>query len=136
MDHMSPGKRSALMARIRGTDTRPEQRVRSVAHRLGFRFRLHVRGLPGRPDLVFPRLRKIILVHGCFWHQHDCPRGTRPASNVAFWTEKLDRNQARDRTVLRQLRRQGWRVIVIWECQTNDPARLSRRLGRFLSAVH
>lgn len=133
MDHLTVSKRSALMARIRGRDTEPERRVRSLAHALGFRYRLHVYGLPGRPDLVFPKRRKVILVHGCFWHQHDCPRGKRPASNVSFWSEKLERNRVRDRSVLHQLRKAGWKVIVVWECQTKDSARLSRRLERFLS---
>ena len=121
------------MARVRGRDTTPERIVRSAAHRMGFRFRLHVAGLPGRPDLVFPSKHKVIFVHGCFWHRHTCKRGTLPASNIEFWREKLERNKRRDREVVKALTRAGWEVMVVWECETRNAEKLTRRLGVFLS---
>ena len=125
--------RSETMARVRSSDTTPELIVRSVAHRLGYRFRLGRKDLPGSPDLTFPRLNVVIFVHGCFWHQHTCPRGSRvPKTNQAYWIPKLERNVARDRKVCRQLRRMGWHVMVVWECQTRDKDRLSKRIHRFL----
>jgi DNA mismatch endonuclease (patch repair protein) len=100
---------------------------------MGFRFRLHCRHLPGTPDIVLPRHRKIVLVHGCFWHRHPgCSRSTTPASNQGFWLEKFTRNVARDRRSLRDLRRRGWMVRVIWECQTLDSKKLRQMLGRFI----
>lgn len=121
------------MARVRGRDTTPERVARSAAHRMGHRFRLHVAGLPGRPDLVFPSKHKVIFVHGCFWHRHTCKRGTLPASNVAFWQAKLERNKRRDREAMKALTRAGWRVMVVWECETRDAEKLRRRLDDFLS---
>ena len=106
------------MSAIRGHDTTPERLVRSTLHRHGLRFRLHVRGLPGRPDIVLPRHRTVILVHGCFWHRHiGCAKSTLPATNRAWWVAKLRRNRARDRRNIRDLRVAGWRVIVVWECE-------------------
>ncbi|GMV24679.1 MAG: hypothetical protein AMXMBFR58_07100 [Phycisphaerae bacterium] len=123
------------MRGVRSRDTTPERMVRSVAHRLGYRFRLSGCGLPGSPDLTFPRLRAAVFVHGCFWHQHKCPRGSRvPKSNRQYWRAKLVRNTERDAKVLRELRRSGWRVLVVWECQTRHLGRLSERLSKFLSA--
>lgn len=133
-DHMSHRQRRALMARIRQRDTRPELRVRHLVHRMGFRYRLHRRDLPGTPDLTFPRLAKVILVHGCFWHQHDCPRGSRPKSNTEFWDAKLQKNILRDQNNISLLRRQGWSVMVVWECETRDLENLQSRLRAFLSA--
>lgn len=120
------------MSRIKGRDTAPELAVRRLVHGLGYRYRLHVAGLPGRPDLVFASRRAVIFVHGCFWHQHDCPRGTRPRSNRTFWTSKLDRNRERDEAAIRTLRSLGWRVLVVWECQTRWKSKLTRRVTRFL----
>ena len=117
MDVLSQAARSALMSRIRSKDTRPELLVRSCLHRLGFRFRLHVATLPGRPDIVLPRYRKIILVHGCFWHAHNCALASRSKTNPTYWLPKLQRNKARDLSVVRRLRRAGWSVLLIWECQ-------------------
>ncbi|WP_084299085.1 very short patch repair endonuclease [Bradyrhizobium sp. WSM1743] len=118
---------SAQMRRIRKTDTRPELLVRKLAHRLGHRFRLHRRDLPGTPDLVFPSKRKIILVHGCFWHQHDCSLGRRqPQSNRDYWLPKLARNVVRDKSVQRELACLGWAVLVVWECETRDPLRSTK----------
>ncbi|WP_420135049.1 very short patch repair endonuclease [Rhodopseudomonas sp.] len=125
--------RSALMARIRAKDTKPEMVVRSAAHRLGFRFRLHRRDLPGTPDLVFPKAKKVIFVHGCFWHRHEgCVRTTTPKTRFNFWNEKFERNRERDRSSLRKLRRAGWKCLVVWECQTFDQKKLASRLKAFL----
>jgi DNA mismatch endonuclease (patch repair protein) len=129
-NHITP-ERSSLMAKIGAKNTAPEMAVRSEAHRLGLRFRVNVKGLPGTPDLVFPRWKTVLFVHGCFWHRHgNCRRTTTPKSNVHFWAEKFAANVARDRSVKRQLRKLGWRVVVIWECQTVDRSRLSKRLVR------
>lgn len=134
MDTFNPTARSALMCRVRGKDTQPEMIVRRLAHRLGYRFRLHRRDLPGRPDLVFPARRAVIFVHGCFWHQHDCSRGARrPMSNTAYWHPKLDRNIERDREAREQLEIQGWRVLLLWECEMRDDDQLSHRLISFLN---
>src|SRR5208282_3594608 len=133
-DVMSPEQRSKCMSRIRSKNTSPEVIVRRLAHRLGYRFVLHKRDLPGTPDLVFPRHKKIILVHGCFWHRHSCKFGRpRPKQNAAFWEKKLKGNVARDRVSLRQLRKLGWKVLAVWECQTEDPRKLSLKLKSFLS---
>jgi DNA mismatch endonuclease (patch repair protein) len=109
--------------------------VRSLAHRMGYRFRLHRRELPGKPDLVFPARRKVILVHGCFWHVHDCPHGrVKPATNAAFWANKRDGNATRDRRNLAALEAAGWSVLVIWECETRNAEPLGRKLREFLDA--
>jgi DNA mismatch endonuclease (patch repair protein) len=132
-DVLSPAERSALMSRIRGQDTRPERAVRSMVHGLGFRFRLHGRDLPGRPDLVLPRLRTVIFVHGCFWHRHArCRYATTPATRRAFWLEKFERNVERDRRTAKALRRLGWSVITVWECQLRRPEKVRARLERML----
>lgn len=114
-----------MMAAIGGKNTKPEMRVRRYLHRQGLRFRLHDRGLPGRPDLVFPRYRTAVFVHGCFWHQHPgCRFAYKPASNQEFWHAKLARNVARDAEKQEQLIQAGWRVLTIWECETQDLAAL------------
>lgn len=126
------------MAAVKSEDTGPELVVRRLAHSMGYRYRLHVRSLPGTPDLVFPRLRKIINVHGCFWHLHRCARCRVPSSRRRYWLAKLQGNAKRDKRVLRTLRQDGWRVLVVWECQTS-PAKLSRlaaKIAEFLNAVH
>ena len=121
------------MAAIRSKDTAPELLVRRSAHRLGYRFRLHRRDLPGKPDLVFPRLRKAIFVHGCFWHQHaDCREGRVPGTNRSYWGPKLARTVERDRLAVEALRSSGWDVLTIWECEMGDPSALSARLAQFL----
>jgi DNA mismatch endonuclease (patch repair protein) len=123
------------MARVRSRDTKPELMVRRIAHALGFRFRLHRRDLPGTPDLVFPRLRKIVLVHGCFWHRHDgCNRTTTPKIRKDFWTSKFKANIERDKRTLAELRNQGWKVLVVWECEAERIAILQHRLEKFLKA--
>ena len=133
MDIVTPARRSEIMSRIQGRDTVPEVVVRRTAHRLGFRFRLYRKDLPGRPDLVFPRFRAIVFVHGCFWHRHDgCRFAYTPRSRVRFWTEKFRQNVARDRRTEDALRNLGWRVMVIWECETRDDAVVVQRLESFL----
>lgn len=105
------------MRRVKSTDTSPEMRVRRALHRQGYRYRLHVKGLPGTPDLVFPRRRKVIFVHGCFWHGHDCVRGARtPKRNRDYWISKIDRNRERHANVVEELQAMGWRVLTVWEC--------------------
>lgn len=121
------------MRAVKGADTKPEMAVRRMLHRLGYRYRLHAAGLPGKPDLVFPSRRKVIFVHGCFWHQHRCPAAARPASRREYWDAKLDRNVQRDRRNRRLLRALGWRTLVVWECQLRAPSRLERRLVDFLN---
>ena len=122
-DTFSRAERSRIMAAVKSQDTTPELVARRIAHALGYRYRLHVRALPGCPDMVLPRLRKIINVHGCFWHMHACGRCRIPASRRRYWEEKLRRNRERDRRTLRALRRANWRVLVVWECQTTAAAR-------------
>jgi DNA mismatch endonuclease (patch repair protein) len=122
------------MARVHGVDTAPEMTVRRMVHAMGFRYRLHAADLPGKPDLVFRRLGKIVFVHGCFWHGHSCRAGrNRPSSGQSYWIAKLDRNAARDRANVRKLRRAGWSVITVWECQLKKPERVAARLMRFLA---
>ncbi len=120
MDHVSKEVRSRMMARVKGRDTKPERIVRSELFRAGFRFRLHRRELPGCPDIVLRRYRTTILVHGCFWHGHDCRRGNLPTSNAAFWQKKIEQNIVRDRENEEKLRASGWLVITIWECALSE----------------
>jgi DNA mismatch endonuclease (patch repair protein) len=132
-DIVTPARRSEMMSRIRGKGTKPELLVRSTAHRLGFRFRLHVRELPGSPDLVFPRRKTVLFVHGCFWHRHQgCPYCYVPKSNIQFWRQKFEKNIARDERVRTGLEELSWRVAVIWECETADSKSLSNRLKELL----
>lgn len=120
------------MSRVKNRDTDPELRVRRLLHQTGFRFRLHRRDLPGSPDIVLPRHRKVIFVHGCFWHGHGCPRGRRPATSVDFWNAKLDGNLVRDRESQRLLESLGWRVLVLWECEIKDTDQARAILSKFL----
>jgi DNA mismatch endonuclease (patch repair protein) len=118
MDRLSVVQRSRLMSRIRSKDTKPEMIVRTALHRLGFRYVLHRRDMPGTPDLVFPARGKVLFVNGCFWHRHSCKFGkAQPKSNVEFWDSKIAGNVRRDNLNITALRRQGWRVMVIWECR-------------------
>ena len=122
------------MSRIRSRDTSPEMSVRRLVHGMGFRYRLHVSSLPGKPDLVFPRLNRIIEVRGCFWHQHiGCIDSHVPKTRREYWRPKLKGNQRRDEENVRQLRRLGWRVCIVWECETNNVQKLQKRLARFLA---
>jgi DNA mismatch endonuclease (patch repair protein) len=131
-DTLSPARRSWLMGRVAAKNTKPEMIVRRAAHGLGCRFRLHRKDLPGRPDLVFPKLRKAIFVHGCFWHRHDCRKATTPKTNAGFWQEKFRQNIERDANALNELADRGWDTLVIWECETADATRLIERLVDFL----
>lgn len=130
MDNLTRQQRSENMRRVRSTDTKPELSVRSLLHRLGYRYRLHDERLPGKPDLVFPSRRSVILVHGCFWHQHRCKNVT-PKSNIGFWKSKLRQNVLRDSKNAKELIRDGWKVLTVWECQISRRS-LPERLIRFL----
>src|SRR5207247_11045036 len=120
--------RSANMRAIRSTGMKPELAVRSLVHRLGYRFRLHRKDLPGKPDLVFASRRKVIFVHGCFWHWHNCKLAHIPKSNMDYWAPKLQRNQARDRKNSEALRVAGWEALVIWECELKDADAIKRKV--------
>lgn len=124
--------RSGNMRAIRSKDMLPELAVRSLVHKLGYRFRLHRKDLPGKPDLVFPSRQKVIFVHGCYWHAHGCKLAHVPRSNQAYWLPKLERNHARDAEHLKALRAGGWGCLVLWECQLREMRRVRNRLSRFL----
>lgn len=129
MDDESLNHRSWLMSRVRSKDTTPELRVRSLVHRAGYRYRLHVNGMPGKPDLVLPRYRTAILVHGCYWHRHPgCKQATMPKTNVEYWEKKFESNLARDKRDQKALIQGGWKVLVIWECQTRNLQKLEALL--------
>ncbi|NWH07333.1 MAG: DNA mismatch endonuclease Vsr [Alphaproteobacteria bacterium] len=134
-DKISPERRSANMRQIRSRDMKPEMAVRRLAHGMGYRYRLHRRDLPGKPDLVFGPRRAVIFVHGCFWHQHDCRDGHNPKSNGGYWDAKLRRNVERDAEVRARLEADGWRVLVIWECEARDAEALRATLADFLGPV-
>jgi DNA mismatch endonuclease (patch repair protein) len=136
VDTVSPERRSEIMGLVRGKDTRPEMMVRRIVHRMGYRFRLHRRELPGAPDLVFSRRNKVIFVHGCFWHWHiGCRRGARmPKTHASYWTSKIAANRRRDQANCRHLRALGWRVLVVWECWLRNPDKVTRQVRRFLEA--
>lgn len=132
MDNLTRAERSRHMARIRSVDSKPEFAVRRMVHRMGFRYRLHDKSLPGTPDLVFPARRKVIFVNGCFWHGHNCRAGrNRPSTNKQYWEAKLGRNIVRDRTAKQSLHQTGWKVRTVWECQVRNN-RLPGMLRRFL----
>ena len=132
-DIVDTKRRSEMMARIKGRDTAPERKVRSIAHRMGLRFRLHRKDLPGRPDLVFPKHRLVVFVHGCFWHRHEgCRFAYTPQSRVVFWTQKFAANVDRDARQEAALKELGWRVLVIWECETKNEAAVESRLAEII----
>lgn len=134
MDRLSKERRGWNMSRIRGKDTSPEKTVRSFIHRLGYRFRLHRRDLPGQPDIVLPRLRAVIFVHGCYWHRHKgCKYAYTPKTRIEFWQRKFDDNVERDKQVLKSLRKRGWRILLAWECQISNKKTLAGRVTRFLA---
>ena len=133
MDRLTKDQRSYNMSRIRSKNTVPELTVRRLVHRMGGRYRLHDSKLPGRPDLVLKRYRKVILVHGCFWHGHSCKNGRGiPETNREYWLSKREYNRRRDKANLRKLRGDGWDVLIVWECQTRDVGALTARLRAFL----
>lgn len=129
----TPEQRSRIMRSVKGADTGPEMTVRRLVHRMGYRFRLHRKDLPGKPDLTFPRLRKVVFVHGCFWHGHDCARGARPPkANAEYWRTKIGRNAARDAAHIVALQNEGWAAAVIWECELKKMERVEKRIATFL----
>jgi DNA mismatch endonuclease (patch repair protein) len=133
---MTAAERSRIMRAVKGQDTAPEMLVRRMAHGMGYRHRLHRKDLPGKPDLVFPSRRKVVFVHGCFWHGHDCKRGARmPKANQAYWQAKIARNRSRDRKNQESLCNMGWRILVIWECEMKDYEALAARLRDFLNEL-
>ena len=136
VDVLTPMQRTRCMKAIRGCDTQPEMFVRSLTHQLGYRFRLHRKDLPGKPDIVFPSREKVIFVHGCFWHQHPrCKYATRPKTREEFWANKLDGNRERDKLQIRELKRLGWSVLVVWECQIKmKPEWVADRIVEFLES--
>ena len=134
MDTITPTERSLLMSRIRSKDTRPELVVRSILHRLGYRFRLHRKDLPGRPDIVLPKHRKIVLVQGCFWHGHTCRLASKPKSNVDYWRLKIETNRARDARNVEALAQRGWAVLELWECEVRRFDGLEQRLQTFMQS--
>ncbi len=129
-DHVDSRTRSQIMAKVRSRDTRPEMEVRRALHRAGYRFRLHRSDLPGKPDMVFPRYRVALFVHGCFWHRHGCKRTTMPSTSTEFWSKKFCRTLERDQRALRELEEVGWSTIVIWECQ------LQAGIGRLIETLN
>ena len=133
VDSVSPAQRSRNMSRIRSRDMAPEKIARSVLHRAGFRFSLHRKDLPGKPDIVLRKHNAVIFVHGCFWHRHaGCKRCTTPKSNQQYWLPKLDGNAKRDRLHVAALKKLGWRVKVVWECEVKNRAKLARQLNSFI----
>lgn len=135
MDTLSPWERSERMALVRGKNTRPELAVRKLVFSLGYRYRLHARDLPGNPDMVFRNRRKVIFIHGCFWHRHAaCALARLPKSRLDFWVPKLEGNKQRDKRNKRVLARDGWKVLTIWECQLSNLGRLEATIRRFLDA--
>lgn len=134
-DNLTAEQRKRNMTAIKSRHTKPEIIVRSIIHRLGFRFRLHDKKLPGKPDIILPRHKKIILVHGCFWHMHDCKRGNvTPKTNVEYWQNKRFRNVERDKTNLFSYLSEGWQVLTIWECQIKDKNFLTNLLKNFIES--
>jgi DNA mismatch endonuclease (patch repair protein) len=134
-DTLSKRERSKRMSLIRGRDTRLELSVRSITHKMGFRYRLHKSGLPGKPDMVFPGRKKIIFIHGCFWHRHEsanCKLARLPKSKLDFWRPKLEGNKLRDQSNERKLQELGWQVLTVWECETGDRIVLAEKIRRFL----
>lgn len=132
-DPFSKKKRAEIMRAVKGRDTGPEIKIRKALHARGFRYRLNDKRLPGSPDLVFPKHRAVLFVHGCFWHGHDCARGSRaPKTNAAYWREKIARNVKRDRAACAALRRMGWRVRISWECDLQDGESAARKIAGWL----
>ena len=135
MDTLSTQQRSVRMGLIKAKNTKPEMLVRRLIYSMGFRYRLHLSALPGKPDLVFQKMRKVIFVHGCFWHRHDCRLGRIPKSRLDFWSPKLEKNAERDRATRAALMALGWDQLVIWECELKDTGVLRGRLAEFLGEI-
>ena len=124
-----------MMRQIKSRDTSPEIMLRSLLHAHGYRFRLHRVDLPGKPDIVLPKYRTVVYVHGCFWHGHTCQKGRRPGTNTGYWNQKLERNKLRDRKNLRACRDAGWNPVVVWACQMKNPEKVMQRLSKLLTKV-
>lgn len=138
-DKLTPARRSENMRQIKSRDMKPELAVRKLLHSVGFRFRLHRKDLPGKPDIVLPRHNAIVFVHGCFWHQHPkrtCFDSRLPKSNLGYWIPKLSRNRERDKTNIKDLKSSGWRVLVVWECETKNLSHLQNELNTFLEGTY
>ena len=135
VDRVTPETRSKIMAAVKSKNTGPEMAIRRALHRRGFRYALHAADLPGKPDLVFRSRRKIVFVHGCFWHGHSCSKGRPPKTRIGFWSAKIDANRARDRKAARLLRQDSWSVMTVWQCQTKDLDKLADRIARFLESI-
>ena len=133
IDRVNQATRSRIMQKVRTKNTGPEMAVRSLIHKLGYRFRLHRKDLPGTPDIVFPRLRVVVFVHGCFWHAHGCSKGKLPNSRQEYWVPKLAANCVRDERHVRELEADGWHVEIVWQCQLKDPVALADRLNMLLA---
>ncbi len=133
-DKVSPEQRSRNMSRVKGRDTKPEKIIRSLLYSMGYRFRLHRRDLPGKPDIVLPKHKKAVFIHGCFWHGHEgCPRAARPTTNTEFWNKKIDSNIKRDAAAQKELPALGWAYLIVWQCEMRDHAALENRLRSFLT---
>jgi DNA mismatch endonuclease, patch repair protein len=133
VDNLTAEQRKKTMTRVKSKDTKPEMTIRRLVHAMGYRFRLHRSDLPGKPDLTFPKFRKVIFVHGCFWHGHSCKAGkNRPASNKSYWIPKLERNMQRDIENRKKLKELGWQSLVIWECQIKDIDKMQTVVRKFL----
>jgi DNA mismatch endonuclease, patch repair protein len=135
MDTRTPDQRSRIMRSVGSKDTGPEMIVRRLIHRMGFRYRLHQKSLPGSPDLVLKKHHSIIFIHGCFWHGHSCSKGRLPKSRLDFWVPKIKKNRSRDARSLRLLRADGWRVLTVWQCEKKDFVKLGNQLRLFLSST-
>ncbi|KQQ78995.1 DNA mismatch endonuclease Vsr [Aureimonas sp. Leaf324] len=136
VDTLTPAQRSERMSRIRSTNTKPEVTLRKALHRLGFRFRLHGNRLPGKPDIVLPRYRTAIFVHGCFWHRHEgCKVATTPKTNTSFWVDKFNRNVARDAAAAVELQASGWKVLVAWECDLRTPEKAAAKAAKLSGEI-
>lgn len=136
MDTFSKEKRSEIMRAVKSKDSQAELAVRQMLHRAGFRYRLHVADLPGKPDLVFPARQKVVFIHGCFWHLHkNCRAASRPSSNVEYWESKLQRNADRDKKNKRRIKKLGWKMLVVWECELKNPDAVFSMLTRFLEVI-
>lgn len=134
-DDLTAEQRRIAMQAVKGKNTAPEMTVRKILHGLGYRFRLHRKDLPGKPDIVLPRYKMAVFVHGCFWHGHSCKRGGRPSSNVGFWDKKLSRNMERDQENLRKLKAAGWHCLVIWQCEVKNCEAVTRKLATAFQKV-
>ncbi len=134
-DNLTTEQRKKAMSSVRQQDTKPEKLVRSILHRLGFRFRKNVSSIAGKPDIVLPKYKTIIFVHGCFWHQHkNCRKAARPTSNIEFWNTKLDKNVKRDKQTVKELKSLGWKVVTVWTCEMKDKELLIEKLKSSLLA--